>query len=170
MDQELTISVTVNGRHYTRRVSPRKTAADFLREDLELTGTNLGCEHGVCGACTVLVDGVSVRSCIMYAAQLDGADVMTVEGLASSKRVLHPLQQAFQDQHGLQCGFCTPGFLITAYEFLSEVSDTTEEEVRDALSGNICRCTGYEGIVQAVLQADKTWDRTDANRGGIEES
>jgi carbon-monoxide dehydrogenase small subunit len=153
------IQVTVNGVRYQREVEVRKTLADFLREDLLLKGTHIGCEHGVCGACTILLDGVSVRSCILYASQVDGAEIMTVEGLAPLDAPLHPLQQAFQDHHGLQCGFCTPGFLMTAYELLRDVKGPTEDEIRVALSGNLCRCTGYHGIVEAIKAADRTWDR-----------
>jgi len=154
------IGVTVNGRLYEREIEARRTLADFLRDDLGLVGTHLGCEHGACGACTVLLDGASVRSCILYAVQADGCRVNTVEGLAPPGGPLHPLQEAFRDRHGLQCGFCTPGFLLTAYEFLRDVRGPTEEEIREALSGNICRCTGYQGIVEAICQADSTWDRS----------
>jgi aerobic-type carbon monoxide dehydrogenase small subunit (CoxS/CutS family) len=153
------IQVTVNGVLYQREVEVRKTVADFLREDLLLKGTHIGCEHGVCGACTILLDGATVRSCILYASQVDGAEIMTVEGLAALDAPLHPLQQAFQDHHGLQCGFCTPGFLMTAYELLRDVKGPTEDEIRAALSGNLCRCTGYHGIVEAIKAADRTWDR-----------
>jgi len=156
MSTKRTVRVTVNGRVYERSVEVRKTLADFLRDELELTGTHLGCEHGVCGACTILLNGEAVRSCLLLAVQADGASLMTVEGLAQGDR-LHPLQQAFQDQHALQCGFCTPGFLMTAYAFLQETPAPTEAQVRDAISGNICRCTGYLPIVQAIFQA--------ANRG-----
>jgi carbon-monoxide dehydrogenase small subunit len=155
---EVQIRTSVNGRTYRRRVSARMSAADFLRDELELTGTHLGCEHGVCGACTVLVDGRSVRSCLLLAAQLDDADVQTVESLADGG-TLHPIQEAFRACHGLQCGFCTPGFLMTIHEYLTEEHDVTPEGIREALSGNICRCTGYSGIVAAVQQADRSWDR-----------
>jgi aerobic-type carbon monoxide dehydrogenase small subunit (CoxS/CutS family) len=128
------------------------TLADFLRGELDLTGTHLGCEHGVCGACTVLLNGEAVRSCLLLAAQADGAVLTTVEGLARGTE-LHPLQKAFQDQHALQCGFCTPGFLMTAFAFLKENPKPTEAEAREAISGNLCRCTGYQPIVQAILQA-----------------
>ncbi|MGH3090328.1 MAG: (2Fe-2S)-binding protein [Rubrobacteraceae bacterium] len=154
------IRLTVNGESHERDdIEARKTLADFLREDIGLRGTHLGCEHGVCGACTVLLDGASVRSCIVYAVQADGAEVTTVEGLAEAEGPLHPLQQAFQDHHGLQCGFCTPGFLMTAYEFLEEKKGPDEEEIRTAISGNLCRCTGYAGIVEAVRAADGKWER-----------
>jgi aerobic carbon-monoxide dehydrogenase small subunit len=143
---------TVNGKARSGEADVRVTLADFLRHTLGLTGTHLGCEHGVCGACTVLVDGVSVRGCLMLAVQAEGSDVRTVEGLALGND-LHPLQRAFSDRHGLQCGFCTPGMLMTLIEFLDENPDPTEAEIRDAISGNICRCTGYQSIVEAALQA-----------------
>lgn len=147
------MELTVNGRRYDNPAEVRMTLADYLRHTLGLTGTHLGCEHGVCGACTVLVDGVSVRGCLMLAVQADGCDVRTVEGVAAADGTLHPLQAAFRDNHGLQCGFCTPGMLMTLIEFLDENPDPTEAEVRDAISGNICRCTGYQSIVAAALQA-----------------
>lgn len=147
------IKVTVNSRVYERTVEPRMTLADFLRHELGLTGTHLGCEHGVCGACTVNLDGATTRACLMLAVQADGAEVRTVEGLAATDGTLHPLQQAFREHHGLQCGYCTPGMLITLLEFLSENREPTETEVREAISGNICRCTGYQGIVKATLAA-----------------
>lgn len=147
------VEVTVNGRRYRREVEPRTTAADFLRHELGLTGTHVGCEHGVCGACTVLLDGAPVRSCILYAVQLAGHSVDTVEGLAGEGGELHPLQEAFSRHGGLQCGFCTPGFLLTALEFLSRCPDPDERAIREALSGNICRCTGYQPIVEAVKDA-----------------
>ena len=151
---QITVTVTVNGQEYRRTVEPRLTLADFLREELGLTGTHLGCEHGVCGACTVLLDGDAVRSCLMLAVQADGAELTTVEGLSPTGR-LTPLQIAFHDNGALQCGFCTPGFLMTATAFLRENSEPTEAQVRDAISGNICRCTGYVAIVQAVLEASR---------------
>lgn len=150
-----TITVTVNGEVYRREVETRVTLADFLRHELELTGTHVGCEHGVCGACTVLLDGHSVRSCLMLAVQANGHELTTVEGIAPSATELHPLQEAFRVHHGLQCGFCTPGMLTTLLEFLRENPDPTEEEVRVAISGNLCRCTGYHGIVAAALDAAK---------------
>jgi aerobic carbon-monoxide dehydrogenase small subunit len=146
------IALRVNGKDYESVVEARMTLADFLRGEIDLTGTHLGCEHGVCGACTVLLNGEAVRSCLLLAVQADGAEIMTVEGLGSGSD-LHPLQEAFQDQHALQCGFCTPGFLMTAYSFLRETPRPTEAEVREAISGNICRCTGYQPIVKAILQA-----------------
>ena len=145
------IRMTVNGREYTGRVEPRLTLADFLRNELDLTGTHLGCEHGVCGACTILVDGEAVRSCLLLAVQADGATLMTVEGLANGDE-LHPLQAAFQEYHALQCGFCTPGFLMTAYAFLRDNPNPTEAEVRTGIGGNICRCTGYAPIVKAIVE------------------
>jgi aerobic carbon-monoxide dehydrogenase small subunit len=157
------VKVTVNGRVYERLVEVRMTLADFIRQELDLTGTHLGCEHGVCGACTVLCNGEAVRSCLMLAVQAHGADLDTVEGLAAGDE-LHPLQRAFQDKHALQCGFCTPGFLITARAFLKEKSLPTREEVREAISGNICRCTGYQPIVDAILQAAQDLDRSGTER------
>ena len=145
------VSFSVNGRRERIDVEPRRTLADALRDDLGLTGTHLGCEQGVCGACTVLLDGEPVRSCLMLAVQADGSSLTTVEGLAGDD--LHPLQQAFADCHGLQCGFCTPGFLISALHLLTENPDPSREQIRAGLSGNICRCTGYAGIVDAVRQA-----------------
>ena len=159
MERRRTIRVTVNETEYEREVEVRKTLADFLREDLGLRGTHLGCEHGVCGACTILFDDVSVRSCILYAVQADGADILTVEGLAPAGGPLHPIQEAFRDHHGLQCGFCTPGFLMPALELLVEKQNPSEEEIREAISGNLCRCTGYYGIVEAIRAADATWER-----------
>ena len=152
MPETLAISVTVNGRLYERSVPVRMTLADFLREELGLTGTHLGCEHGVCGACTVLLDGDAVRSCLLLAPQADGHAVTTVEALAGDD-ALHPLQQAFVDNYALQCGFCTPGFLMTAYAFLKETPDPSEEQIESAISGNICRCTGYLPIVKAIRAA-----------------
>jgi len=146
------IAVTVNGRAYERDVEPRLLLSDFLRHELGLTGTHVGCEHGVCGACTILFDGEPVRSCIMLAVQADGHALATVEGLAPAGG-LHPLQEAFWECHGLQCGFCTPGFLMTLVPFLEANSDPSEEEIRQALSGNLCRCTGYQHIVDAVKLA-----------------
>jgi carbon-monoxide dehydrogenase small subunit len=155
MTETRNIAVTVNGRRYDETVETRFTLADFLRQQLGLTGTHLGCEHGVCGACTVLVDGRSARSCLMLAVQANGHEITTVEGIAPDQTRLHPLQEAFRDNHGLQCGFCTPGILITLLEFLRDNPDPTEEEVRVAISGNLCRCTGYQGIVAAALDAAK---------------
>jgi carbon-monoxide dehydrogenase small subunit len=149
------IEVTVNGVRHAREVETRLTLGDFLRQELGLTGTHLGCEHGVCGACTILLNGEAVRSCILFAVQADGSEVTTVEGLARPDGTLHPVQQAFRDHHGLQCGFCTPGMQMTIAAFLAENRDPTEREVREAISGNICRCTGYQGIVAAALAAAK---------------
>ncbi len=149
---ERRVSLRVNGRQYERTVEVRRLLADVLRDDLELTGTHVGCEHGVCGACTVVMDGEAVRSCLLFAVQADGADLMTVEGLAPDG-TLHPLQEAFWDQHGLQCGFCTPGFLMTLYCFLRENPRPSDEAIRVALAGNLCRCTGYQNIVRAVKVA-----------------
>jgi aerobic carbon-monoxide dehydrogenase small subunit len=147
------VALTVNGKPYQREVEARITLADFLRHELGLTGTHLGCEHGVCGACTVLLDGHSARSCLTFAVQANGREVTTVEGLAAPNGELNVLQQAFRDNHGLQCGFCTPGMLITLTEFLRDNPDPTEHEVREVLSGNLCRCTGYAGPVAAALDA-----------------
>ena len=155
MSELLEITVIVNGQEYRRAVESRLTLADFLREDLGLTGTHLGCEHGICGACTVLLNGDAVRSCLMLAVQADGAELTTVEGLSFPGGPLAPLQRAFHDHSALQCGFCTPGFLMTATAFLRENSEPTEAQVRDAISGNICRCTGYVAIVQAILEASR---------------
>ena len=145
----------VNGKQVEVEVEPRLTLADCLRHELRLTGTHVGCEHGVCGACTVIVDGAAVRSCLMLAVQADGHDITTVEGLAPSATELSPLQEAFRDNHGLQCGFCTPGMLTTLTEFLRDNPDPTEQDVRIAISGNLCRCTGYQNIVAAALDAAK---------------
>jgi carbon-monoxide dehydrogenase small subunit len=155
MSNTRNISVVVNGKSYERTVDTRRTLGDFLRLDLGLTGTHFGCEHGACGACTVRVDGVAARACLMLAVQANKTSVQTVEGLAKGN-ILSPLQQAFQDRHALQCGFCTPGILMTMAEFLEENPAPNETEVREALSGNICRCTGYQNIVDAVLQAADT--------------
>jgi carbon-monoxide dehydrogenase small subunit len=150
-----TIEFDVNGQHRSAEADVRMTLADFLRERLELTGTHLGCEHGVCGACTVLVDEVAVRSCLMLAVQARGHQVTTVEGLADGEQ-LHPVQQAFRESHGFQCGFCTPGFVMMTTALLQENPHPSEEEIRDALSGNICRCTGYQSIVDGVLRAARS--------------
>ena len=147
------VTLSVNGVRRTASVEPRITLADVLRDELGLTGTHVGCEHGVCGACTVLLAGRSVRSCLLFAVQAAGQEVTTVEGLAAADGTLHPLQKAFHDAHGLQCGFCTPGFLMAARELLDENPSPTEAEVRTRLSGNLCRCTGYQNIVDAVLLA-----------------
>lgn len=157
------ITVIVNGTQYERQVEPRMLLSDFLRHDLDLTGTHVGCEHGVCGACTVLFDGQPVRSCLMFAIQADGHELLTVEGLGTIDN-MHPIQEAFREAHGLQCGFCTPGFLTTIVPFLEENPDPDEDEIRAAISGNICRCTGYQHIVEAVkLAAGKmSVDRVEA--------
>jgi carbon-monoxide dehydrogenase small subunit len=152
-DTERVVTLRVNGRAASARVPVRRTLADFLRDDLGLTGTHLGCEHGACGACTVQVDGEAVRSCLMLAVQAEGREVRTVEGLARPDGSLSDLQDIFWTSHALQCGFCTPGFLMTAEAFLREHPHPSEEEVREALSGNLCRCTGYQTIVDAILTA-----------------
>jgi aerobic carbon-monoxide dehydrogenase small subunit len=149
------IALTVNGKRYEETVPVRVTLADFIRHQLGLTGTHLGCEHGVCGACTILLDGLSARSCLMLAVQADGHEILTIEGIAPNAEELHPLQEAFRDNHGLQCGFCTPGILTTLIEFLRDNPDPTEQEVRIGISGNLCRCTGYQNIVIAALDAAK---------------
>ncbi len=155
MAEEYPVRVIVNGKQYEKSVEPRLLLSDFLRHELGLTGTHVGCEHGVCGACTVLLDGESVRACLLFAVQADGRELMTVEGLAPDLEHLHPLQQAFRDAHGLQCGYCTPGFLMTLVPFLEENPKPTEEEIRLAISGNLCRCTGYQKIVEAVMLASR---------------
>lgn len=156
MTESVPVTITVNGAPYTRKVEPRMLLSDFLRHELGLTGTHVGCEHGVCGACTILFNGASARSCLMFAVQADGHEVTTVEGLAKSKDDLHPLQQSFWEAHGLQCGYCTPGILMTLIPFLKENPDPSEDEIRHAISGNLCRCTGYQHIVDAVkLAAEK---------------
>jgi carbon-monoxide dehydrogenase small subunit len=164
MAAEVKISLRVNGEEMTGAAEPRMTLADFIRERLGLTGTHLGCEHGVCGACTILMDGKSVRSCLLLAVQANNRELRTVEGMAPSDSELHPIQQAFSERHGLQCGFCTPGFLMTVSELLDEVPNPSEEEIRARLSGNLCRCTGYQNIVAAVNLAA---ERLAASRGEL---
>jgi len=156
MSASVAISVTVNGVHYEKTVEPRILLSDFIRQDLGLTGTHVGCEHGVCGACTILFDGEAVRSCIMLAVQADGHDLRTVEGLAGPAGELNPLQNAFRQAHGLQCGFCTPGFLMTLTAFLRDNPAPTDAELREALSSNLCRCTGYHHIVEAAQVASRS--------------
>jgi carbon-monoxide dehydrogenase small subunit len=153
MTSPVELSVRVNGASYTRTVEPRLLLSDFLRQELNLTGTHVGCEHGVCGACTILMDGEAVRSCLVFAVQVDGHELTTVEGLAAGDDALHPLQAAFRDAHGLQCGFCTPGFLMTLIPFLRDNPTPTDREIREGISGNLCRCTGYQNIVEAVRLA-----------------
>jgi carbon-monoxide dehydrogenase small subunit len=153
MTEPISISITVNGKLYRREVEPRLLLVDFLRHELGLTGTHVGCEHGACGACTIMLEGEAVRSCLLFAVQADGLSLTTVEGLAESQDQLHPVQQAFWEAHGLQCGFCTPGILMTVVPFLERNPHPTEQEVRAAISGNLCRCTGYQHIVDAVLLA-----------------
>ena len=156
MTQLISITIKINNKEYSREVEPRMLLSDFLRHELGLTGTHVGCEHGVCGACTILLDGESARSCLMFAVQADGHAITTVEGLAKDTDNLHPLQQSFWEAHGLQCGFCTPGILMTLVPFLEQNPSPTEDEIRHALSGNLCRCTGYQHIVDAVkLAAEK---------------
>jgi carbon-monoxide dehydrogenase small subunit len=159
--ERVPISVHVNGSLYTRTVEPRLLLSDFLRHELHLTGTHIGCEHGVCGACTVLVDGELARSCLMLAVQADGASITTVEGLAPSEAELHPVQQAFWEAHGLQCGFCTSGMLITTVALLRANPRPTDAQIRAAIAGNLCRCTGYQNIVKAVRLAADLMGNTD---------
>jgi aerobic-type carbon monoxide dehydrogenase small subunit (CoxS/CutS family) len=152
MSRSIDIALTVNHTQYTRSVEPRMLLSDFLRHELGLTGTHVGCEHGVCGACTVLLDGQPVRSCLMFAVQADGHEIVTIEGIGTLDK-LHPLQESFIEAHGLQCGFCTPGIILTLIPFLEANPNPDEEEIRHAISGNICRCTGYQNIVDAVKLA-----------------
>lgn len=163
MTDKRSIELTVNGKRYQGSAEPRVILADFLRDELDLTGTHLGCEHGVCGACTVLVDGEAIRSCLLLAVQAEGHDVQTVEGLASEDGALHPIQEAFAQDHALQCGFCTPGFLMAIAEYLEEEPDPQEEDIRKRLSGNLCRCTGYQNIVSAVKNAAATMRDADSS-------
>ena len=153
---DISIEVTVNGQLKRAAVEPRLTLADFLRERCHLTGTHLGCEHGVCGACTVFVDGAAIRSCLMFAVQADGAEVTTIEGIAGPDGELSPVQSALRECHGLQCGFCTPGFVMSITALLNDNPHPTDEEIREGLSGNLCRCTGYQGILAAVRAAAAT--------------
>jgi carbon-monoxide dehydrogenase small subunit len=164
MSETRNIAVTVNGKRHEATVPVRVTLADFLRHQLGLTGTHLGCEHGVCGACTILLDGYSARSCLMLAVQADAHEIMTVEGIATDAGTLHPLQQAFHEHHGLQCGFCTPGILTTLIELLRDNPDPTEEDIRIGISGNLCRCTGYQNIVTAALDAARRLRSDDRGR------
>lgn len=152
MTQKVHLNVTVNGTRYERDVEPRLLLSDFLRHDLKLTGTHVGCEHGLCGACTVLFDGEAVRSCIMFAVMADGHEIQTVESLGTPDN-LHPIQESFMEKHALQCGFCTPGILMTLVEYLGNNPSPTDEQIREAIDGNFCRCTGYENIVEAVRLA-----------------
>jgi carbon-monoxide dehydrogenase small subunit len=165
MSDRRDIELIVNGARYAREVETRLTLGDFLRREIGLTGTHLACEHGVCGACTVHLDGEAVRSCIMLAVQADGHEVTTVEGLARPDGTLHPVQRAFREHHGLQCGFCTPGMVMTLAAFLAEHSAPTEHEVREAISGNICRCTGYQPIIAAALDAAQALRRAGGTKG-----
>jgi carbon-monoxide dehydrogenase small subunit len=155
MSEKIPITVTVNGVGHAAAVEPRRSLVDFLRHDLGLLGTHVGCEHGVCGACTVMLNGRTVRSCLLFAAQADGDDVLTIEGVGTDE-ALHPLQQAFQQHHAIQCGFCTPGMILAAIELLRDNPDPTDEEIRSGLSGNLCMCTGYVNIVRAVHAAARS--------------
>jgi carbon-monoxide dehydrogenase small subunit len=148
--QTLRVEMTVNGQHISEEVESRITLGDFLRHQVGLTGTHLGCEHGVCGSCTVVLDGDAVRSCLLFAVQADGANITTIEGLAAADGTMHPIQQAFLESHSFQCGFCTPGFIMTVYELLTKEPQIPTEEIRPALGGNLCRCTGYQSIVAGV--------------------
>ena len=165
MSGTLPVRLTVNGESREALAEPRRTLADFLRHDLGLTGTHVGCEHGVCGSCTVVVGGEPVRSCLMLAVQADGAEVLTIEGLAADGR-LHPVQEAFRERHSFQCGFCTPGFVMTAYAFLRESPEPSRAEIRKALSSNLCRCTGYQSIVDGVELAAETLRGDGRGSGG----
>ena len=153
------IQVTVNGTAHTSEVEPRLLLVHYLRDVLNLTGTHVGCDTSQCGACTIMLNGRSTKACTLFAVQADGAEILTVEGLAGADGSLHPIQEAFHETHGLQCGFCTPGFLLASYELLREGRGHTATEIREALSGNLCRCTGYHGIVEAVALADARWER-----------
>ena len=153
---EHAIQFTVNGQSHSGSSEARKTLADYLREDCGLTGTHLGCEHGVCGACTILLDGEAVRSCLLFAVQADGADITTIEGIGPADGSLGPVQEAFRQAHGLQCGFCTPGFVVTVQAFLQDNPNPSLDEIKEGLSGNLCRCTGYQGIIKAVQIAAET--------------
>ena len=155
MEESLSITCKVNKESFTKSVAPRLLLSDFLRHELDLTGTHVGCEHGVCGACTILMDGEAVRSCLLFAVQADGHDLQTVEGLANSnmEEAMHPIQEAFREAHGLQCGFCTPGMIMVAADLLSRNENPTEQEIRESLEGNYCRCTGYHNIVRSIQYA-----------------
>jgi carbon-monoxide dehydrogenase small subunit len=159
----MAVALSVNGERFELQVEARRLLSDFLREDLGLTGTHVGCEHGVCGACTVQLDGLTVRSCLLFAAQATGSEITTVEGVSQGE-ALHPLQAALSDHHGLQCGFCTPGMIMTALELLERDHSPSEETIRHALAGNLCRCTGYEGIVRAIESAARTLRRDEETR------
>ena len=161
-----TVVITVNGVEHEVQVEPRMLLSDVLRDELGLTGTHVGCEHGICGACTVIMDGRPVRSCLVFGVQADRAEILTVEGLAGPDGTLHPLQAAFWEKHGLQCGFCTPGVLLSAYHFLEENPHPTRDEIREGISGNLCRCTGYQSIVDAVELAAEWLDRDKKSKSG----
>jgi carbon-monoxide dehydrogenase small subunit len=165
MTERVAVSLTVNGRTRPALVEPRRLLSDALREDLRLTGTHVGCEHGACGACTVLFDGDPVRSCLMFAVQADGHEIVTIEGLATSRDDLGPVQRALWEHHGLQCGFCTPGIVLAATAFLRDHPDPTDAEIRAALAGNVCRCTGYVFVVDAVRTAARELREAEATRG-----
>jgi aerobic-type carbon monoxide dehydrogenase small subunit (CoxS/CutS family) len=168
--REQRIQLTVNGKSYEKTVPVRLSLADFIREHLHLTGTHLGCEHGVCGACTILMNGRSARSCLMLAVQADGADIVTIEGLRAEDGTRHPMQEAFHENFGLQCGYCTPGMLITTIELLQDNPNPDEQEIREALSGNLCRCTGYQSIVNAVLAAARKTQPVETETGSAQKT
>jgi aerobic-type carbon monoxide dehydrogenase small subunit (CoxS/CutS family) len=170
LSSEQRIKLRVNGKLYEKTVPVRLSLADFLRDHLHLTGTHLGCEHGVCGACTILMNGRSARSCLTLAVQADGADIITIEGLRAEDGTRHPMQEAFLENFGLQCGYCTPGMLITAIELLQDNPNPVEQDVREALSGNLCRCTGYQAIVNAVLAAARKGQRSKDETGRAQET
>jgi aerobic carbon-monoxide dehydrogenase small subunit len=159
MSDNIKVSVTVNGSLYERTVEPRMLLVDFIRQELGLTGTHIGCEHGVCGTCTILLDGAPVRSCLMFAVQANGHEIRTIEGLGTMDN-LHPLQEAFREAHGLQCGFCTPGMIMSVLPFVEQNAHPTEEQVREVVDGNLCRCTGYQHIVDAVKLASEKMAET----------
>lgn len=162
MSEIVNVKVTVNGKLYERMVEPRMLLVDFIRHELGLTGTHVGCEHGVCGTCTILFDGKAVRSCLIFTPQANGHEIMTIEGLGTMDN-LHPLQEAFRDAHGAQCGFCTPGMIMTALPFLEENANPTDEEIREAVDGNLCRCTGYQHIIDSVKLASQKMAERRAN-------
>ncbi|MEH7253134.1 (2Fe-2S)-binding protein [Neobacillus niacini] len=167
MSNKVQVGITINGKNIQKEVEPRLLLTDFIRDECNLTGTHLGCEHGVCGACTILLDNEPVRGCLMFAVQADGSKIQTVESLKNVDGTLNVLQQSFSDNHALQCGFCTPGFLMTLTHFLEENQNPSEKEIREAISGNLCRCTGYANIIKAVQQAAKTLQSEEYNRSVV---
>ncbi|MEH7249417.1 (2Fe-2S)-binding protein [Neobacillus niacini] len=167
MSNKVQVEITINGKIVQKEVEPRLLLTDFIRDECNLTGTHLGCEHGVCGACTILLDNEPVRGCLMFAVQADGSEIQTVESLKNADGTLNVLQQSFSDNHALQCGFCTPGFLMTLTHFLEDHQNPSEKEIREAISGNLCRCTGYANIIKAVQQAAKTLQNEEMNHSVI---